>query len=383
MSRNVLEQAQNVSHLFPYYARSRPPVLWLYWNHADTTAKCFHQHRRFITVNKIRKERRADSPEVSFGGGLSRSAEILTLKKMKYFLAVADTGQITAAAHEIHVSPAVITTAIRQMEDFLSVKLFERDRRGMRLTIDGARFRNYCEKTLSLVKDAVWALKKTSHLTGELTLAASPAVHGYFLPPLLSRFRRLFPMVHVSLLELCREEIEERIIDDRLDAGIVLISNVKKRSRLNVLTLLSSRRTLWCNANHRFSEMKAVSLAEVAREPYIQLTIDEAEENTRMFFAEHGKKPQCHLHTETVEAVRGYVAQGEGVTILSEILFRPWSLEGDRILSKPVVEDVPRMKIGFIGKAGRRHSPAQTALRDFLAFYKRDFSVLYLEKAKT
>ena len=325
-------------------------------------------------MNKTKKERRADSTEVSFGGGLSHSAEILTLKKMKYFLAVADTGQITAAAHEIHVSPAVITTAIRQMEDFLSVKLFERDRRGMHLTIDGARFRNYCEKTLSLVKDAAWALKKTSHLTGELTLAASPAVHGYFLPPLLSRFRRLFPMVQISLLELCREEIEERIVDGRLDAGIVLISNVKKRSRLNVLTLLSSRRTLWCNANHRFSEMKAVPLAEVAREPYIQLTIDEAEENTRMFFAEHGKKPQCHLRTETVEAVRGYVAQGEGVTILSEILFRPWSLEGDRILSKPVVESVPRMTIGLIGKTGRQHSPAQTALRDFLAFYKKEFS---------
>ncbi len=325
-------------------------------------------------VNKTNKDHRADLPDASFGGGIARSAEILTLKKMKYFLAVADTGQITAAAHEIHVSPAVITTAIRQMEDFLSVKFFERNRRGMRLTIDGARFRNYCEKTLSLVKDAAWALKKTSHLTGELTLAASPAVHGYFLPPLLSRFRRLFPMVRVSLLELCREEIEERIVDGRLDAGIVLVSNIKKRNRLNTLTLLSSRRTLWCDANHRFSEMKAVPLAEVAREPYIQLTIDEAEENTHMFFAEYGKKPQCYLRTETVEAVRGYVAQGEGVTILSEILFRPWSLEGDRILSKPVAEAVPRMKIGFISKKRQRHSPVQTALRDFLAFYKSDFS---------
>ncbi len=308
------------------------------------------------------------------GGGLSRSAEILTLKKMKYFLAVADTGQITAAAHEIHVSPAVITAAIRQMEDFLSVKLFERNHRGMHLTIDGARFRNYCEKTLSLVKDAAWALKKTSNLAGDLALAASPAVHGYFLPPLLSRFRRLFPMVRVFLLELCREEIEERVTDGRLDAGIVLVSNVKKRSRLEVLTLFSSRRTLWCNSHHRFSEMKTVPLAEIAREPYIQLTIDEAEQNTRMFFARHGEKPGCHLRTESVEAVRGYVAHGEGVTILSEMLFRPWSLEGDRILSKPVSESVPQMKIGLIGKKARRIPPVQTALRDFLAFDTNDFS---------
>ena len=63
--------------------------------------------------------------DIAAGAGLSCSAEILTLKKMKYFLAVADTGKITAAAHEIHISPAVITAAIRQMEDFLSVKLFD------------------------------------------------------------------------------------------------------------------------------------------------------------------------------------------------------------------------------------------------------------------
>ena len=180
-------------------------------------------------------------------------------------------------------------------------------------------------------------------------------------------------MVRVSLLELCREEIEERIANDRLDAGIVLVSNVKKRQWLDVLTLFSSRRTLWCDAHHRFSEMKTVPLAEIAHEPYIQLTIDEAEQNTQMFFARHGEKPCHHLRTETVEAVRGYVAQGEGVTILSEMLFRPWSLDGDRILSKPVEESIPRMEIGFISKKGRRDAKPQIALREFLSFHKKDF----------
>ena len=304
---------------------------------------------------------------------LSRSAEILTLKKMKYFLAVAGAGKITAAAHEIHVSPAVITASIRQMEDFLSVKLFDREQRGMRLTVEGDRFRNYCERTLSLVNDAAWALQKTSHLTGELAIAASPAVQAYFLPPLLSRFRRLFPMVQVALLELGREEIERRVVDGRLDAGIVLVSNVRKRQRLEVLTLISSRRTLWCDANHRFSEMKTVPIAEIAKEPYIQLTVDETEQNTQMFFTRHGEKPRQHLRTETVEAVREYVAQGEGVTILSEMLFCPWSQDGDRILSRPVEEAIPHMKIGFICRKGRQEAKPLIALHEFLSFHKKDF----------
>ena len=361
-------------------------IIGLYWRYADTAIKCFHSswhgdvRSRFVT-GRMKANRDENSPDAIFGGRISRSAEILTLKKMKYFLAVVGAGKVTAAAHEIHISPAVITTAIQQFEDFLSIKLFERNSRGMHLTADGARFRNYCEKILSMVEDAAWALKKTSRLTGELKLAASPAVHGYFLPPLLSRFRRLFPMIHVALLELSREEIEAQITAGRLDAGLVLISNIKQRARLDALTLLSSRRSLWCAVNHRFSAMKKVPLAEVAREPYIQLTADEAEQNTQMFFVQHGEKPKCHLRTAAVEAVRGYVAQGEGVTILSEILFRPWSLEGDRILSKPLVESIPRMEIGFVGKKGRKHSPAYAALREFLAFHKNALRAAYLEKA--
>lgn len=323
----------------------------------------------------MKKDACNELPNLAVGNKILHSPEILTLKRMKYFLAVADTGQITTAAHAIHVSPAVITVAIRQMEGFLSVKLFERDRLGMHLTMDGVRFRGYCEKVLSLVTDAVWSLKKTSQLVGDLTLAASPAVHGYFLPLLLSRFRHLYPKINIHLSELEREEIEDNVVSGELDAGIVLVSNVKNRKRLDVSTLFSSRRTLWCSANHHFSEMPVVSLADIANEPYIQLSIEEAEKNTEVIFTQHGQAPKYYLHTETLEAVRGYVAQNEGVTILSELLFHPWSLEGSRIVSRPVAEKLPLLEVGVISKKKQQHSPAQTALCEFLAFHKNEVAV--------
>ncbi|MGI9296855.1 MAG: LysR family transcriptional regulator [Gammaproteobacteria bacterium] len=299
----------------------------------------------------------------------SRAAEILTLRRMKYFLAVADTRQITVAARQINISPAAVTTAVHRLESFLDVALFERRRDGMVLTRDGMRFQRYCEKILNLAEDAerLWS-EPAGAPGGELRLAASPAVHGYFLPPLLARFCRLFRGVRVSLFEMRRGRIEDELREGKIDAGFMLTSNIGGRGDLAVLDIASSRRTLWCDAHHRFALMKTVPLAELAGERYIQLTIDEAEENTRMFFSQHGARRRCFLRTETVEAVRSYVAQGTGVTILSEALFRPWSLEGDRVLSRPVAESIPRMRIGLAHAARRELPPPARALRDFVAY---------------
>lgn len=298
---------------------------------------------------------------------VSHAPEVLTLRKMKYFLAVSDTGQVTAAARDIYVSPAVITTAIRQLEDFLGVTLFDRTRQGMRLTREGERFRGYCEKALLLVEDAANAVKNTSAIHGDLLVAASPVVHGYFLPPLLARFRRLFPLIELSLTELCREEVEAGIIAGKLDMGVVLVSNVRRVKKLGMLTLFSSPRTLWCNTHHRFAGRETVSLSDIAQERYIQLTLDEAEVNTQKFFRRANERPNLFLRTETVEAVRGYVAQGEGVTVLSEMLFRPWTLEGDRMLSKPVVPAVPCMDIGIIWKKNTHLSPSKRVFVEFFS----------------
>ena len=337
---------------------------------------------------KIRRDGVLKDAPVSSGVALvrSRAADMLTLKRMKYFLAVADTKQVTAAAHQINISPAAITAAIHHLENFLDVSLFERRHDGMYPTRNGMRFQRYCEKMLNLAEDAANLRGgDKSSVSGHLSLAASPAVHGYFLPPLLARFCRMFRGITVSLSEAKRDKIENDLISGKLDAGFVLTSNVRRRKALTILNISSSERTLWCDAHHRFAAMEAVPVCEVAREPYIQLTIDEAEENTKMFFARHAARRRCLLRTETVEAARSYVAQGMGVTILSTMLFRPWSLEGDRVLSKPIVEAIPHMDIGLVCTKSPKLSPPAQTLYDFVVYHWHayDFTAAAEEKTRT
>lgn len=291
----------------------------------------------------------------------------VTLKQIRYFLAVAHKKSVTSAASDIYISPAAITEAVKNLENALGVSLFERGRAGMLLTREGDRFYGYCEKILFLLNDAMRAVNKSCVIEGNLRIAASPVVLGYFLPSILSRFQHMFPGIHVNLLELERKEIEQMVACRALDVGILLVSNVTKNAKFLKRELFSSPRVLWCAASHSFATKESVSLADIAGEPYIQLLIDEAEENTIKFWKKSGLSPKIVLRTETTEAVRGYVGQGTGVTILSKVLFRSWSLEGDRIIAKPIVEYIPAMDVGVIWAHGELPSAAKTFL-DFMFF---------------
>ena len=85
-------------------------------------------------------------------------------------------------------------------------------------------------------------------------------------------------------------------------------------------------------------------------------------------------QPQIRLRTSSVEAVRSTVANGLGVTVLSDMVYRPWSLEGKRIETINLRDAVPTMNIGLGWKQGVEFSPAMTAFRNY-------FRQLFLEPA--
>ena len=95
--------------------------------------------------------------------------------------------------------------------------------------------------------------------------------------------------------------------------------------------LIQSKRRLWLPVNHPLLQPKRVSLGDIAPAPYIMLTIDEADRTAMRYWETTRFRPTIVFRTSSVEAVRSMVATGAGVAILSDMVYRPWSLEGDRI----------------------------------------------------
>ena len=152
---------------------------------------------------------------------------------------------------------------------------------------------------------------------------------------------------------------------DSADASM-MTSNIKAAKVLEVETLFRSTRTLWCAESHRFAKMDKVPLAEIAKESYIMLASDEAESNANQFWKMFALKPNVRIKTQSVEAVRSFIARESGVAILSNILYRPWSLDGTRILSKQIEEPIPTMNLGVVWNSNRSLPLIQQQFIDFL-----------------
>ncbi len=110
---------------------------------------------------------------------------------------------------------------------------------------------------------------------------------------------------------------------------------------------------LWLPLGHALSTAMSVSLADVLGEPLIMLTVDEIEEATIKLLGALGTRPNVAFRTRSVEAVRSLVATGAGVVAAADLVYRPWSLDGDRIESRDVSASLPVVQVGVVWRAGR------------------------------
>jgi DNA-binding transcriptional LysR family regulator len=183
----------------------------------------------------------------------------------------------------------------------------------------------------------------------------------------LARFSRTYPGVTVDLIELPRDAIEMGIIDRTLDIAVMLVSNLQNRRDTAYETLVHSRRRLWLPVEHRLLRASALTLEDIAKEPYIMLTVDEASKTAERYWKPTGLRPRTIITTSSIEAVRGMVGAGLGVTILSDMVYRPWSLDGQRIELRPVAANIPTMDIGLAWNTKREPSPATRLFREFFS----------------
>lgn len=291
----------------------------------------------------------------------------ITLRQLRYFVGAAETGQFSLAATRAHISQSAITTAVQSLEDALGVKLFERQPQGVTLTAEGHSFYQHARHVLDSLQDAVREPRFRMHgLSGVVPFAATYTVLGYFLPPLLARFRMSYPDVRFDLCDCGREEIEEGIESGRFQLGVVVLSNITDPGRFCNHVLIRSRRQLWLSSTHPLLNIPFPTLEDIAPYPYIQATVDEGETSTRRYWHTRGLQPKIELRTGSMEALRGLVAHGFGVTILSDMVYRPWSLEGRKIEVRPINDAIPHMEVGLIWKKGEQLTETADALRQFL-----------------
>lgn len=287
-----------------------------------------------------------------------------TLRQLQYFIAVAEQGTVSGAAQAMSISQSSITEAIKELENDLGVLLFDRHPRGLTITHNGHQFLRHATNILASVSDARRSLEvKEDAMTGTLNLGVTSLVAGYVLSDLLRRYRRACPAVEVTAMEDNGSYLEHLLVGGELDIAVMTISNLRDRMALQAEIIETSPYRLWLPMGHPLGEADIISAKDIAGEPLIMLTVDEIEENTGKLLSALGAKPHVAFRTRSVEAVRSLVATGAGVALLPDLVYRPWSLEGDRIESRDVSGALPVVQVGLVW---RRGSSLPAAAKEFL-----------------
>jgi len=145
----------------------------------------------------------------------------VTLNQLRTFLAVAETGSVRAAAHDLVVTQAAVSASLAALQKSLGVALLEPDGRGLRLTPAGQAYAGYARRGLGLLEEAGRAAEAAADPEGgELRVAAVTTAAEQVLPGLLSSFRTRYPRLGIRLEAGNRDRV--RGLLDRHQVDLVL-----------------------------------------------------------------------------------------------------------------------------------------------------------------
>lgn len=153
---------------------------------------------------------------------------------LRAFLAVVDTGGMTSSAKVLNLTQAAVSQQVKRLEDCFGCALFERDRKGLKLTPTGQRLVVQARR-LVRNNDEVWSAMNEAEFEGEIRLGMPSDFVRCFGAPILRQFDQAWPRVRVSLI--C--DSSQRLLE-KLDGGEVdLTFAVEKKCGHNGETLLS------------------------------------------------------------------------------------------------------------------------------------------------
>lgn len=187
---------------------------------------------------------------------------------LRYFLEVARTGSVNQAAQRLHVAASAVSRQLGKLEDSLGVALFERQSRGMRLTVAGERLLAHAG---AHAQESVQLVEQLQGLAAQearrVRLACTEGFAAGFMPLVMAQFRGMHPEVELQLHVGTPEEVSTQVL--RGDADLALKYSVAPEKGLAVLHSAIAPVFAITVAAHPLAQQRSVSVADVVRYPLL------------------------------------------------------------------------------------------------------------------
>jgi len=275
-----------------------------------------------------------------------------TLRQLQFLCALADHGSFSRAAEVSLVAQPTLSAAIKEVEELLGVRLFERVARGARLTPAGQEAVERARQILADTQDLVATARQTNApLSGTFRLGAIPTIAPFILPQTLKRLRQDYPALALYLREEKTAELILALKSQTIDAALIALPWPMPGTE----TMEIAPDAFWLAFpnGHRLATAKTVTPADLEKETLLLLEEGHclrghALSACSMPGVERGKEFAATSLQTMVQMVGG----GLGLSLIPELAVRAGIAEGTGTAVRAFSQAVPSRTIGIAWRKG-------------------------------
>jgi len=306
---------------------------------------------------------------------VERKSFQIDFRHLETFSRVAELKSFSKAANDLFLTQPTVSGHILSLEQSLSLRLFDRTGKGIRLTKAGEVFLKYASKILSFRKDLLNALSEFSQgIRGELSLGASTIPGEYLLPKLMGHFKKDHPHFIISLKIADTKEIVQYVLQDNIELGI--IGAKLNHSSLHYEKFEEDEIIVVAPSDHPLIRKRRVTLEELFNEPWIireegsgtQIAVEKALRKKGKSLKQFNVAMEMGSTSSVKEGVKAklglaFISRRATEEELNQGLFSRIDVEG--------IEPISR-QIYIVSHRGRTLSPIGMAFHRFLKRKKED-----------
>jgi DNA-binding transcriptional LysR family regulator len=242
----------------------------------------------------------------------------MDLGQLEVFLTVAREGKFSRAAEKLHRTQSAVSQSIHKLEADIGEPLFDRSSRDGLLTDAGRVLQEYAERLLNLRNDATGALAELRELQrGKLAIAANEFTALYLLP-VLAEFRRLHPMIRIMVQRSLGSHIPSDVLRHNSELGVLTYD--PEEPQLHSIVVYLDELIFVVPPTHPLAAESQVSIRQLGAESFVAHIVSSPyREKVIQAFKRHKTPLHMDIELPTLQAIKRFVAMGNGVALLPEI----------------------------------------------------------------
>ncbi|MBP2656340.1 MAG: hdfR 3 [Firmicutes bacterium] len=253
----------------------------------------------------------------------------MDIKKLQYFIAIAENLSFTAAAKELYITQPCLSLQIADLEKELGVKLFFRGKHSVQLTVAGTSILEEAKGVVAKVNEiANIARQAETGLTGKITLGYLGDAERKFLPQYLNYFRANYPKIALNLVRFANfADLDREIIDSNVDVAITIKKQTETLPLSSYKILYEDTLSLIVPAGYPFDADSDNPFESLGKETLFHIRREASGrswDSTLQICAARGIKPKM-VPVDNAQTVIMMVEAGQGFAILPHLVIESYS----------------------------------------------------------